>query len=417
MKKVNYLFSLILLFGLLLYGCNQGGNSNNSGDNTKKDTSKTTQEDKKESNPKPIDPQYGHLARFIAGLPAESGSPYAKYESEAGWKNFASSSDNQWSFINNKKVPVMKEWANQELKKINEKKGLLFYPFSGPDFLHAAVFFPEVDEIVMIGLEPIGNLPNMDEIAKKSLGGYFGVLQQSLYSILNLSFFQTNHMAVELTGKNNPTVDGTLPVLFLFIERTGHKVLHYEKIAISPEGKIISADKVQNKGTDSTYYGTKIAFRRNDKPNEYKVLYYFAVNLQDTPYTATSGLTAGGLNERKDLLNYLESLKINVTYLKSASYLMYRDTFSRIRNIILGQSEYLLQDDSGMPINFIAKDKWKTTFYGTYTSPIPLFSVRYQPDLRVVYQKGGANVKPLPFGIGYQYAPGTSNLMLAEKIK
>jgi hypothetical protein len=47
--------------------------------------------------------------------------------------------------------------------------------------------------------------------------------------------------------------------------------------------------------------------------------------------------------------------------------------------------------------------------------PISLFRNRYQTAMRDAY-KNKENVKPLPFGIGYQFREGSSNLMLAKKI-
>ena len=66
-----------------------------------------------------------------------------------------------------------------------------------------------------------------------------------------------------------------------------------------------------------------------------------------------------------------------------------------------------------MPIKFVDRNKWDITLFGSYYAPIPLFRNRVQIDLRQAYKDG--NVKPLPFGIGYQYRKGTSNLMLAAK--
>lgn len=48
------------------------------------------------------------------------------------------------------------------------------------------------------------------------------------------------------------------------------------------------------------------------------------------------------------------------TYLKGASYLLHRNSFSLIRNIILDQSEQVIQDDSGVPFKWFLKEdtKW-----------------------------------------------------------
>ncbi|NJL13593.1 MAG: hypothetical protein HC913_11690 [Microscillaceae bacterium] len=361
--------------------------------------------------PLPTDRKFNDMAQFIAGLPAEEGSSFASYSQNPAWQQYAKVADTQWNSILNTKLPKIIQWRDQELKAANAQGGLLFYPFSGPDFLHASAFFPEADTMVLVGLEPIGNLPDFEKIAQKSLQGYFNGLQQTLNSILNFSFFRTNSMAVDFTGKVVSTIDGTLPVLMLFMARTGHKVLYYEKIAISPKGKIIPAAEAK---ADSTYFGTMLAYSSEKEPENRKTLFYFAANLQDTPYSANSGLSEGGLLQRSDFRKYLESLPIQTTYIKSASYLMYRDEFSIVRNLILNKSTFFLQDDSGMPIRFLDRAKWDLTFYGSYVSPISLFQVRYQADLRAIYQKG-EGVRPLPFGIGYQFREGTSNLMLATK--
>jgi hypothetical protein len=102
-----------------------------------------------------------------------------------------------------------------------------------------------------------------------------------------------------------------------------------------------------------------------------------------------------------------------VTYLKAASYLMYNSYFSTIRNLILSQSTSLLQDDSGIPVKYFEQQKWNFKFYGNYTKPIDLFNKQYQPELRKIYTSD-RKIKPLDFGIGYNFKVNQSNLMLAN---
>lgn len=93
---------------------------------------------------------------------------------------------------------------------------------------------------------------------------------------------------------------------------------------------------------------------------------------------------------------------------------MYYDSFSTIKNVILAQSQHILQDDSGMPLKSFDKQQWGLKFYGNYTQPIALFKNRYQPDLRQIYQSD-KSIKPLNFGIGYKFGVNESNLMLADR--
>ena len=73
-------------------------------------------------------------------------------------------------------------------------------------------------------------------------------------------------------------------------------------------------------------------------------------NFSSITTVSRGGLIAKGLETRTDLVAYIKQIGITSTYLKSASYLMHRPTFSIIRNLILSESENILQDDSGIPV-------------------------------------------------------------------
>jgi hypothetical protein len=141
------------------------------------------------------------------------------------------------------------------------------------------------------------------------------------------------------------------------------------------------------------------------KDKRLKSITYFSVDISDS-----------GLANRAFFLDSIGRTAPYTTYLKSASYLMHRDSFSRIRSFILEKSNHVVEDDSGMPLAFFPADKWARSFYGMYTQPISLFAARYQPDLRAIYKDAAKNgVKPLPFGTGYNFKEGDSHLLVARK--
>jgi hypothetical protein len=270
------------------------------------------------------------------------------------------------------------------------------------------LFFPDHDNIAMIALEPIGNYPDLKSKEDSTLGKYLGSLKKSMHAILGLSFFRTIAMADDFQSE----MDGTLHVLIHFMARTDHEVLYQEPVAILPNGDLTSD---LSNISDSTYIGNRFYFKKNGT-EKVRTLTYFAVNVQNMAYHSRGGLVAKGLDTRDDLVSYFNKLNIKSTYLKSASYLMHRPTFSIIRNLILNESEHILQDDSGIPVQYFDANKWDLTFYGNYAHPISLFAERHQEDLKEIYlDKKGNGVKGLPFGIGYQYNNGTSNLMRASK--
>lgn len=355
----------------------------------------------------PYNRKYNDVAQFLAGNNGDDSSLVKALEQTETFKNYQKNLDALWKKTN-AKLPVIKEWSQSEMEDINNGGGTLFYPFSGADFLHADLFFPQYDNYVMMALEPAGTFPDLlQKQANDTLAPYMNQLKRSMNAILGLSFFRTIAMADDFKNE----LDGTLHVLMHFMARTDHEVLWQEKVGILPNGDLTTDIESLS---DSSYVGNRYYFRRNGD-DKVKTLSYFAVNVQNSPYVSRGGLVAKGLETRTDLVNYFKKINIKATYLKSASYLMHRPTFSIIRNTILDESEYLLQDDSGIPVQFFIDGRWDLTFYGTYSFPISLFAERHQEDLKEIYQKKTETVKPLPFGIGYQYHKGTSNLMIARK--
>ncbi len=387
--------------------------------NEKTETKKETLQDtlQKESKPEvqrqiPQDKKYNEIARFIAGLPQTENNPIKEYENSEAWKAYSQESNRKWQKLKEGKLAKMRAWAEQELKEPNAQGGLLFYPFSGADFLHAQTFFPNADEIIMIGLEPIGNPLNIEKIAKKQTN-YFSALNKAGYFLAEFSFFRTNDMAVDLAGKRSVEVDGTIHLIMLYLAQLDNKITYYEKVAINKEGKVVLANEYKEVDTSNQkkpIYGNRIFYKRKGDDKIRSILYY-SVNIADE-----------GLNNRPEFKAYLQSLRPTASYMKAASYLMYsveapgkNYNFKTIRDVILMNSKYVLQDDSGMPLYNFPDEKWQKTFFGTYAGPIGLFKNRYQTAMREAY-KDKERVRALPFGIGYQFREGSSNLMLAKKI-
>ena len=104
------------------------------------------------------------------------------------------------------------------------------------------------------------------------------------------------------------------------------------------------------------------------------------------------------------------------SFVKAASYLMHRPAFSDVRSLLTDQSEWLLQDDSGVPVEFFQPAQWHLRFFGRYDKPIRLFEERYQPALEQYYRQT-EQVPALSFGFGYRLQAAQSNLMLGQRIR
>ncbi len=337
------------------------------------------------------------VALLYGGIPLAGFLEKEELASKPSWEEHIRISDKMW-YKTDEKIPYMEKWADLYIKPNNKGKGVLFYPFAGPDFLFADVFFPETDTVIMIGLEPVGLIPNDLQQLKKDNTEFLTMLRSSLNSIMHNSFFLTNSMAVDFTHK----IDGVLSAILHFAVRRSYLIHDIRRVYLKEDGTLNEMDNGGLKG-NAIYLL---------KDGKIKVVYYFSVNLMNDAMTY-SGAQMAGLSTNTPFLQFLKRANINATYLKAASYLLHNPQFSTIRNLLTEESNLILQDDSGIPLRFINPDDWKVRAYGVYDGPISLFSSKYQSEMKRLYVS--SDPLGLPFGVGYKWRLGTSNLQLMIK--
>ncbi len=339
------------------------------------------------------------IAKFLAGLVGDSGSPMALYRNTQHWENHRIFNDTIWTRIDQEQLMQVRDWGDDELSEIRKTSRNIFYPFSGPDFLYGHVIYPQGNYFILTGLEPVGHVPEMDKIPADKLPAALRALQVTLDDILLMSFFKTNDMAVDLRYNE---LKGTIPVIMLFMARTGHDVLSVEHVRILKNGELHNVSTSTPDSILNKIPGARIRFVEHNGA-EIKELYYFSLHLED-----------GVLPTTPEFNRFVEKKKDYLSYLKGASYLMHKDYFSTIRNLIMDNSLTILEDDSGIAYRYFDRNKWTISLYGNYVGPIPLFAMHYQNDLAAAYQSDSAR-KDLAFGLGYQYQVSKSNLLLARK--
>jgi hypothetical protein len=264
----------------------------------------------------------------------------------------------------------------------------MFYMFGGPDFLYANAFYPNAKTYVLAGLEPVGTVPDLTTL-RGSLAANLYHLHSSIYTLLSHTFFITHRMRSDLQVG---TVNGTLPILYVFLARSGKSVREVSLVRIDEQGAV-QPDDWSSRGSGAR--GVKIVFAGSD--GEPRTLYYFTTNL------ANDGVKSS------NFLKFLESLGPGDSLIKSASYLLHSDGFSKVRDFLIANSAAMVQDDSGIPLRYCDPKKWDLLPFGRYLGPIGVFPGRYQPAYAVLFR----NSRPIDFGIGYRWRPNESNLLLA----
>ncbi len=375
MKKTNLLIVGLLLTISLNFSCSN---------TDKKETGKndTIPEEVVGINLKDYDRFFNDAVRLLAGLPSEKGSELIVLDTNKLWKARQAKFSGFFENVKKEKHPKMYEFQKENLKEANDSLNTLFYPFSGPDFIHANIFFPNAKKIVMIGLEPVGNLPNpvsMQDPIK--IEKFFKAVDIALDSIFRLGYFMTFEMGRDFNKVEE--LNGTIPIIAIFMAQTDHRVLDIKRVAINDAGEIVDSipGMVDEDNPKDTYIsGGKITYMRAGdlEPRE---LYYFSHDVSKAHLETTPGF-----------MKYLNSLEVDVTFLKAASYLM--GWMDHMRDFALAKSKFIFQDDSGIPYHYFDKNQWDFKFWGKYQRTLKVFKPNFQTDLKDIYSNDTL-VKPL----------------------
>src|SRR5262245_7134791 len=333
-------------------------------------------------------------ARFLAGMPPSSASPLAPLTRDPAWQQHARYFNSAFGNLDKNQLAKIRAWSSA---KLTAPSPVLFYMFSGPDFLYANAFFPNATTYVMAGLEPVGPIPDLMRLPRGSVTEALRHIEGSLSTILTISFFKTHHMRMTLGASR---VNGALPLLYVFLARTGNAIQDVSLIKLDAQGPQ-PENTPSAPGMPNAAHGVKIVFAAADA--RVRTLYYFSTNI------ANDGFKVSGFEK------FFDRLGTGDAFVKSASYLLHSPNFSDVRNFLLGHTVQILQDDSSIPVSYFPPDKWQLRPFGRYTVPIAVFARNYQPKLRQLFQKGRA--ESLDFGLGYQWRVSSSNLLLATRIE
>jgi hypothetical protein len=314
------------------------------------------------------EPSADDLAKFVAGLPVKNGD-LAVQTRESNWIGHAQVLDRKWTRMDQRQLIHARDWArgNPEVARVS---GTVFYTFSGPDFLYAHTLFPNASTYILCGTEPVGSVPDITQMQPGHVAADLANVRTALDTMLTTHYFITKDMRVDLTRGN---ISGTLPILYFFLARTGCTI-----------------QRVKHTGSS-----VQINFRG-------------PTGLSQTVYYVKTDLSNGGGNAQFFAL--CKKHAPGVSLVKSASYLMHTDSFSKVRNWLLENSTLIVQDDSGIPFRAFDPKRWNIRLFGVHHGPIGLFKEYYQPNLAAAY----ALTRGAPLGFSFGYAWQKEKAMLIQ---
>jgi hypothetical protein len=328
-------------------------------------------------------------ARLLAGMPPSAASPLASLMQDPAWQRHQRFFDSAFGQLEQRQLSRIHAWADANLAA---PRPAMFYFFSGPDFLYADAFYSKATTYVMAALEPTGPVPDLARLPRGGLSSSLYYVERSLQSILSFSFFKTKDMKADL---NEGELSGTLPILYVFLARTGKTIRSVGLVWLDANGVLHEAGEPQ---PPNATQGARIVFAGDDGPE--KTLYYFSTDLSN------SGVKSSGF------LKFCATLAPGNSLLKSASYLLHSSGFSTVRSWLLNNSATIIQDDSGIPLASYDPNAWRFFPFGRYAGPVEKFPSMYQERYAILFERA----QPLDFGIGYRWRTKESNLLLSVRL-
>lgn len=349
------------------------------------------------------DNQFNNITAVISGLKGKAHKLNYLFDSVA-WLAHGEFIEKSWKKLENKRLKSMRGWAEKEFARPNTEAKVVFYPFSGPDYLTADAFFPNADKYIMLGLEPVGKLPDLKKFKPGEHTEYAQAFKESLGDIFDKSYFITRKMLHDFAKQK---VNGLLPVLTFFIRKTGHEIADVKYLYRFKQDSIIERPydtKVMDREDPKEVkkpFGVRIDFVQGEKQ---KSVYYFKYDVSNKFF-----------NDTCIFYKYINADKHVVTYIKSASYLLHNHFMSQMKDLILKNSDWIVQDDTGMPYKFLTEG-FNVKLYGQYARPVSDFKwLNKQQPLEDAFKKDSANIGKLPFHLGYHWGSKKDVIMFASR--
>lgn len=335
-------------------------------------------------------------AQLLAGITPTPGDPVIdRLAAGVAWKLHAEQMQKDWAKVL-PRLAEMEKWRDRELNIKDAAKKTLIYPFSGPDYLNAAVLFPNHKEYVFFSLESPGRLPDVESMTDKQFGKLLEYTRTAMRDIFQRNYFITDYMARQL---GTDLFKGTVPVMAIMLALENKRIVSVMPVDMFPEltkqYSEAGGDRPRKKLT-----GARIAFVDAKTGLQQQITYYSLDATDQALVYYPAFIETIGRNQPA------------TGFLKSASYLLHDHQFKKTRDMLLGTADVIVEDDTGIPYRFFAKS-WQVKLYGQYAKPIKPLSYGFQSDLRDAYATQKAT--PISFPFGYHWKNGKSGLMVATK--
>ena len=273
------------------------------------------------------------------------------------------------------------------------------YPFGGGDLMAALALFPEAEVITTLSLELAGDPRRLLGIKDPK------VLKTSLSAIANASastLMSNDSLSKNLSATQQGELPGQLSMHLMGLALADQEPVSVRFFRVEPDGSLhyFTADEVKElEGT------TAANLKSNWKPPDFSPAFanvevqFVPRGKPDAPRRIHRHLAANLANDQlpPGVLKHLEAKGKVIAMTKAASYLLWREAFTTIRNYLLAHSTYMVSDSTGIPPSHWTSAGCAVKTYGSFEKSFLGTWDGYQEELR----KAFTTAQKLPMRFGY----------------
>ena len=244
------------------------------------------------------------------------------------------------------------------------------YPFGGGDLISAITTYPEAAEITTMSLEHAGDPRRIKGIKATELKASLQLIRSTSSGLLVANDSKTENLMKGQRGD----IPGQLAFFLIALMVHGYEPVSLKYVKTNPDGSLRyltqtdldEMEKKEAKLLNKVWVAPDfseafdnlelIAVKKGGDPAKNRITHrHFAQNLDDDHFGKDEGMK-----------NYLKARSPIVAMTKAASYLLWRDQFSTIRNYLLDNMVFMVSDSTGIPPRFATKAGFVQETYGKF---------------------------------------------------
>jgi hypothetical protein len=291
------------------------------------------------------------------------------------------------------------------------------YPFGGGDLVTALTTYPNAREVTTVSLELTGDPRRIRGMDKKDLEQSLSRLRRELAELYFIDDFSRSE-TLKKTQRGN--IPGELCFFLVGLSIHGFEPVSLRYFTLGPDGSMhyLTEQEItehehqlakRQKGTwwppdfSESFANAEITFRPVGAPpgEPLRVHRHIAQNLADE-----------ALEKNPALLKHLEQKGPVTASVKAASYLLWLDAFSRMRNYLLDHAVFMISDSTGIPPSLAARGGFVQETYGRFSWSLLPANGGYNREFRQLWRSQPK--RRLPFRYGY-LSQNASHLLVTKK--